>query len=88
MPYRFEPPVIREAHEAAGPLVWRLRMKQGVTLIVNGDTIRQSRWSDSDALAEADRFYVGGHIYTVSDDEAAFLRGHGYDNLTEIPEVP
>lgn len=58
---------------------------RGVTLIVNGTTVTESRYPYQDDLAAADYYYLGGHNYTISDAEAQILINAGYSEyLTQV----
>lgn len=58
---------------------------RGVTLIVNGTTVTQSRYPYQDDLAAADAYYLGGHNYVLTDAEAQILIDAGYsDYLTPV----
>ncbi len=58
---------------------------RGITLIVNGTTVTESRTPSQDALAAATAYYLGGHTYTLSDAEAQVLIDAGYSSyLTPI----
>lgn len=59
---------------------------RGITLLVNGTTVTESRTPSQDALAAATTYYLGGHTYTLSDAEAQVLINAGYGSyLTPIP---
>lgn len=58
---------------------------RGVTLIVNGTTVTESRYPYQDDLAAADAYYLGGHNYTLTDAQAQILINAGYsDYLTKV----
>jgi hypothetical protein len=58
---------------------------RGVTLLVNGTSVTENRTPSQDDLADADTYYLGGHAYTLTDEEADILIDAGYsDYLTEI----
>ena len=58
---------------------------RGVTLIVNGTVVTESRTPYQDDLANADTYYLGGHAYTLSDAEAQVLINAGYSEyLTPV----
>lgn len=51
---------------------------RGVTLLVNGTTVTESRTPYQNDLADADTYYLGGHAYTLTDEEAQILIDAGY----------
>ena len=51
---------------------------RGVTLIVNGTTVTETRTPYQNDLADADTYYLGGHAYTLTDAEAQILIDAGY----------
>jgi len=58
---------------------------RGVTLLVNGTTVTESRTPYQDDLANADTYYLGGHAYTLTDAEAQILIDAGYSEyLTPV----
>jgi hypothetical protein len=58
---------------------------RGVTLIVNGSQVEETLYPYQNALADADAYYLGGHEYTISNEEAAVLIAAGYgDYLTPV----
>jgi hypothetical protein len=58
---------------------------RGVSLLINGTTVTENRTPSQDDLANADTYYLGGHAYTLTNQEAQILIDAGYsDYLTEI----
>jgi hypothetical protein len=54
-------------------------------LIINGTTVTENRTPSQDELADADTYYLGGHVYTLTDQEAQILIDAGYsDYLTPV----
>lgn len=51
---------------------------RGLTLIVNGTTVTETRTPYQNDLADADTYYLGGHAYTLTDAEAQVLIDAGY----------
>ena len=51
---------------------------RGVSLIVNGTTVTENRTPSQDDLADADAYYLGGHVYTVDAAAAQILIDAGY----------
>lgn len=61
-------------------------ISRGVTLIVNGTTVTESRTPYQDDLANADAYYLGGHEYVVDAADAQILIDAGYSEyVTPIP---
>lgn len=59
---------------------------RGVTLIINGSTVTETRYPYQDDLAEADQYFLGGHQYVVDQATADILIAAGYsDYLTVLP---
>lgn len=59
---------------------------RGVTLIINGSTVTETRYPYQDDLAAADQYFLGGHEYTVDQATADILIAAGYgDYLTVQP---
>jgi hypothetical protein len=56
---------------------------RGVTLLINGTTVTESRTPYQDDLANADTYYLGGHSYTLTDAEAQILINAGYSQYLE-----
>lgn len=58
---------------------------RGVTLIVNGADVEATMYPYQNALADADYYFLGGHEYTVTDEQAAVLTAAGYgEYLTPV----
>lgn len=56
---------------------------RGVTLIVNGTTVTESRTPYQNDLADADVYYLGGHSYTLDNSAAQILIDAGYSAYLE-----
>lgn len=54
------------------------KIHRGIALLVNGSTVTEHRYPTQDQVADADFAYLGGHIHTISDAEAATLTAAGY----------
>jgi hypothetical protein len=58
---------------------------RGKTLIVNGTQVEETLYPYQNTLADADAYYLGGHVYTLTDAEAQILINAGYGSyLTPI----
>ena len=59
---------------------------RGITLIVNGSTVTAVQTPYQDDLESADYYFLGGHNYVITDQQAAVLIAAGYSEcLTPIP---
>jgi hypothetical protein len=56
---------------------------RGVTLIVNGTNVEATRYPYQNALQDADYYFLGGHTYTITDEQAAVLIAAGYGEYLE-----
>ena len=58
---------------------------RGISLLITGTTVTESRTPSQDEIAAADYYYEGGHVHTVSDAVAAILISAGYSEyLTQL----
>lgn len=76
----FSTPTIDQGMETIHPLFRRYTLARGVTVLVTGATVKAVQYPAQDDLDAADRYYLGGHIYQVSDDEVDVLTSAGYGN--------
>jgi hypothetical protein len=84
--YLFSPPSVNDgaAYRADADIVTRklwghfARHNTGVTLIKNNGVYVEQQYPYHDDLVAADLYYLGGHIYEVSDEEAEELADAGY----------
>lgn len=59
---------------------------RGYTLLVTGTTVTENRTPSQDDLAAADYYFLGGHNYDITDQQAAVLIAAGYSEwVTPIP---
>lgn len=59
---------------------------RGISLLINGSTVTESRTPSQDDLASADQYFLGGHNYEVDQATADILIAAGYGAyLTVIP---
>ena len=75
----FTPPTRLEA--SSDPFFGRYRIPVGESVVrVNGTfTTQPYPWlGDLDGLAEGEDYFLGGHVYEVSDEVAAELTAAGY----------
>lgn len=73
----FTPPTVDQGLETSNPLFRYYKLKRGISVLVTGSTVRQVQYPSQDDCAAADFVYLGGHIYTISDAEAATLTAAG-----------
>ncbi len=58
---------------------------RGISLLVTGSTVVENQYPSQDDLANVDYYFLGGHVYTVSNEQAAVLIAAGYgDYLTLV----
>ena len=83
--YEFRTPTINEGPTGSTRLDQFYTLPRGITVLkVNGEYSLE-RYPLSNDVIDADIAYLGGHVYTVSDQEAAELIEAGFeDYLTEI----
>lgn len=77
--YQFTTPYIEEGVQTGHRLFDRMRFRKGLTVLKLGSEYVELRFPSQDELAEANLYYLGGHVYTVSDSEAADLVSAGYE---------
>ena len=85
MPYLFAPPT--QSLPAGRDRLWsRFHYQSGLALIKSGGFYSQPAdvVADED-IAAGDATYLGGHVYLVSDSEAADLTAAGYGAYLSIP---
>lgn len=83
--YRLTPPTSKEAWPVADRLFGRVGAPRGVSLLVTGPIVVAVQFPSQEEQAEADRVYLGGHEYEISDIDAQVLIDAGYgDCLEEI----
>lgn len=59
---------------------------RGYSLLVTGSTVTENQTPSQDDLAAADYYFLGGHNYDITDEQAAVLIAAGYSEwLTPIP---
>lgn len=58
---------------------------RGLALLVTGTSVVENQTPSQDDLANCDYYFLGGHVYTISDTQAAVLTAAGYgDYLTPV----
>lgn len=85
MAYLFTTPHVLEGYEGTHRLFSFYQFRKGVTVCRFGSDFIEVRNPSQDYLDSADNYWLGGHVYEVSDDMAALLGAAGYnDNLESI----
>ena len=60
---------------------------RGIALLVTGTTVTENQYPSQDDLANADYYFLGGHVYSISIEQGDFMASKGYsDYLTPIYE--
>lgn len=77
--YQFEPPYIEEGVDTGSRLFNRVRFRKGLSVLKIDGEYYEMRYPSQDDLAMASVYYMGGHIHTVSDADAADLIAAGYE---------
>ena len=77
-------PLVGGSYEGSIP-TFITDVARGVTLIVNGNEVEATLYPYQNTLADADYYFLGGHEYTITDEQAAVLIAAGYgDYLTPV----
>jgi hypothetical protein len=85
-PCTFTPPTVDEAPASTGRLLFRYKLRRGITVIQNQDlTFTQGRYFSNDELLAARAVYLGGHVYELSANEETALRNAGYGSNITCP---
>lgn len=83
--YEFRTPTVKEGPTGPTRLDQFYTLERGVTVLKNNGIYTLERYPLSSQVTDADIAYIGGHVYTVDDDEAADLTAAGFgEYLTEI----
>lgn len=77
--YTFTPPSIKEGPAGPGPLFYRIGIDRGISLLKICGEYYEVRVPSGDEIAEAEKFYQGGHVYEVDESEANELIAAGYE---------
>ncbi len=76
--FTFTPPSVDEGLETTHPLFRYYKLRRGVTLLVYGTQVRAVQFPSQEDCANADRVYLGGHIYTIPPEDAPVLAAAGF----------
>lgn len=81
--YFFTPPNLSYGPAGDDVLFYRFRLEHGLTVLKKDGVYSEVQFPHIDELTAADVFYQGGHVYPVSEVEAAALTAAGYSaNIT------
>lgn len=79
MAYYFTPPTVEEGPAGMSRLFWRYRLNRADTVLLNQDgSYSHYRSPGIEELNEAVRYYQGGHIYQITEEERTSLIAGGY----------
>ena len=88
MAYEFRPPVVREGPVGNDRLSQFYKLDKGITVVKTASGYEEYRYPTVDFVrdnADFSNVYLGGHVYVVSNSEAAALTAAGYGSrLKEI----
>lgn len=73
----FTPPTVDEAPAGKGRLLYRYKLKRGISVLKNGSVYSLVRTPSLDECNLADIVYLGGHQYEVTLSEKAALIAAG-----------
>ena len=83
--YEFRTPIVKEGPVGPTRLDQFYQLERGITVLKNNGVYALERYPLSNQIIDADIAYVGGHVYTVDNDEAADLIAAGFEEyLTEL----
>jgi hypothetical protein len=85
----FTPPSERRPLSTYDRLWVHFHYNVGLTLLKrpDGGYDQPTEFPDADTFADYIAVYLGGHVYLVSDAEAANLAAHGYGDFLETPPI-
>ena len=85
MPYLFTTPFQKQGPIGVHRLWQFYGLERGITVLKTGDGFYETQDPSQEELDDAEVYYLGGHDYVVSDEEAADLTAAGYSEfLTEL----
>jgi len=76
--YTFTPPVTKEAPAGFGALFWRYPIDRADTLLMTNGVVTRQRTFEVSEVAAAQYAYIGGHVYTITQQEHDQLVAAGY----------
>lgn len=74
----FEPPAREEAPLSEGPLFSRYKLPRGVTLLKVNGVYTEVRYPIEADILSAERAYLGGRVYHITNEEVDELTAAGY----------
>lgn len=85
MSWMFTPPTYERRPENAGPLVSRFRFPYAYSVVKRGASYETVISPSTDVFADpgVDIVYQGGHVYAITEQEAALLIAAGYSPYLE-----
>jgi hypothetical protein len=85
MTYQFKTPTIDEGPIGPDRLSQFYTLPRAISVLKSGDRYQEVRYPTQTEVAEAQKFYQGGYVHIISDEDAQELIDAGYeDYLTEI----
>ena len=81
--YSFTPPTYTLKNVNAGPLLSRFKTVYAYSVVKRGAAYESVTSPALDVWDEADVVYQGGHVYPITDEEAALLTAAGYEPTLE-----
>lgn len=85
MPYTFTPPTYELKPARGGRLLSRYRFPYAYSVIKRGSSYETVTTPGIDLFSDpdVDFIYQGGHLYPITDEEAALLIAAGYSPVLE-----
>lgn len=83
MAYTFTPPTYMLKNVNAGPLLSRFQTVYAFSVVKRGAAYESVTSPALDVWDDADFVYQGGHVYPITDEEAALLIAAGYEPTLE-----
>jgi len=84
--YTFTPPVTKEAPAGFGALFWRYPIDRADSLLMTNGVVTRNRTFEVSEVTAAEHAYIGGHIYTITQQERDQLVAAGYGaTITALP---
>lgn len=85
MGWILRPPVVKEGPAADGPLFSRYKLYRGISIIQRQDnTWYTARYPSQTELEAAQRYYLGGHDYPLTETEYNLLVAAGFGGNIEV----
>lgn len=85
MTYILHPPVVKEGPAGEGPLFSRYKLYRGISIIQRIDNSwYTTRYPAQTELEAAQRVYMGGHQYVLTQTERDLLVAAGFGDYIEV----